>query len=348
MKRYVASNDTLYRGLTMNNTNLIGQWIRRFLLEYSVRERNLAHNTQVSYRDTLTLLLPFSAKWCKKPVDQLSIDDISPELIRSFLLHLEEDRGCSVATRNQRLATIHSLAYFIGSRSPQYLAWCTEIRAIPLKKTSKPVMCYLEKTEMDALLDAPDRKSRQGYRDYALLLFLYNSGARATEAACVTIADLNIDNSTASVRIVGKAGKVRHCPLWSLTCKVLTPLVSRRAPNEPIFLNRRAQPITRSGIYALVKRSAINASHRVVSIKKKKVGPHTIRHTTAVFLLRAGVDINTIRAWLGHVRIDTTNIYAEVDLEMKANALSHCEIMTLAPVKKQWQERSIMEFLKTL
>lgn len=332
----------------MNNTNLIGQWIRRFLLEYLVGERNLSHNTQMSYRDTLTLLLPFSAKKSKKPVDRLSIEDISPDLIRSFLLHLEEDRGCSVATRNQRLATIHSLAYFIGTRSPQYLAWCTEIRAIPLKKTSKPVICYLEKPEMDALLDAPDRESRQGYRDYALLLFLYNSGARATEAACVTIADLNLDGSPASVRIVGKAGKVRHCPLWSLTCKVLTPLVANRAPNEPIFLNRRSQPITRSGIYALVKRSATNASHQVASLKKKEVSPHSIRHTTAVFLLRAGVDINTIRAWLGHVCIDTTNIYAEVDLEMRANALAHCEIMTPAPVKKQWQDRRIMEFLNML
>lgn len=209
-------------------------------------------------------------------------------------------------------------------------------------------MCYLEKPETDALLDAPNRKSRQGSRDYALLLFLYNSGARANEAAHVTIADLNLEGSAASVRIVGKAGKVRHCPLWSLTCKVLASLVGGRAPNEPVFLNRRAQPITRSGIYALVKRSAVKASRRVTSLRKKEVSPHTVRHTTAVFLLRAGVDINTIRAWLGHVCIDTTNVYAEVDLEMKANALAHCEIMTPAPVKKQWHDRGVMEFLKTL
>lgn len=332
----------------MNNTNLIGPWIRRFLLEYLVGERNLQHNTQVSYRDTLTLLFPFSALRCKKPMDRLSIEDISPDLIRSFLLHLEEDRGCSVATRNQRLATIHSLAHFIGTRSPEYLAWNTEICAIPPKKTSNPVMCYLEKPEMDAILDVPNRNSRQGFRDYAVILFLYNSGARASETACVTIADLNLNGSPASVRIVGKAGKVRHCPLWSLTCKVLTTLVAGRTLNDPVFINRRSQPITRSGIYALVKRSAKNASLRVPSLQKKEVSPHTIRHTTAVFLLRAGVDINTIRAWLGHVCIDTTNIYAEVDLEMKANALAHCEIITPAPVKKQWRDKSIMEFLKRL
>ena len=210
------------------------------------------------------------------------------------------------------------------------------------------MMCYLEKSEMDALLDAPDRKSRQGYRDYALLLFLYNSGARANEAAHVTISDLNIEGSPASVRIVGKGGKVRHCPLWALTCKVIVPLIARRAPNDTVFLNRRAQPITRSGIYALVKRSAAKAGLRVPSLRKKEVSPHSIRHTTAVFLLRAGVDINTIRAWLGHVHIDTTNVYAEVDLEMKANALAHCEIMTPAPVNKQWHNQEVMEFLKTL
>lgn len=264
----------------MNEKNMIGPWIRRFLLEHLISDRNLTRNTQESYRDTLTLLLPFVSNKIKKPIDQFCIENISPDIIRSFLLHIEKDRECSVSTRNQRLAAIHALAGFIGMHSPEYIAWCAKIRAILLKKTPKPMMCYLEKPEMDALLDAPDRNTLQGYRDYTLLLFLYNTGARADEAARLIIDDLNLDSSLASVRIVGKAGKVRHCPLWSLTSSVLAPLVTR-AHNERVFLNCRKQPMTRFGIYDVVKRYALKASHRVASLGKKEVTPHTVRHYAA-------------------------------------------------------------------
>lgn len=209
----------------MNNITLIAPWIRRFLLEHLVRERNLALNTQASYRDTLTLLLPFASRKIKK---------------KTF------------------------------------------------------------------------------------------------------------EGPTPSIKITGKARKVRHCPLWSLTCSVLKPLVYGRDPDNRVFLNRRAQPITRFGIHGLVKRYAAKASEQEHSLRKKEVSPHTIRHTTAVFLLRAGVDINTIRAWLGHLSLDTTHIYAEVDLEMKTKALAHCEILTTGPVNKQWHKRGIMDFLKAL
>ncbi len=332
----------------MNSTELIGLWIRRFLMEHLIGDRNLTRNTQIGYRDAITLLLPFAREKIKKPVDRLTVVSISSEVIRSFLLHLKEDRGCCVATCNQRLAAIHALARFIGMNSPQYVAWCTEIRSIPFKKTSKPVVCYLEKPEMDALLDSPDRKSLQGSRDYAVLLFLYNTGARATEAAQMTIADINLDSSLSSVRIVGKGGKVRHCPLWKLTRDVLWTLVDGRKDEEKVFLNRRHQPITRSGIYALVKRHAVKASRRLTTLCRKDVSPHSIRHTTAVHLLRAGVDINTIRAWLGHVSLDTTHIYAEIDMEMKAKALAHCEIITSTPVKKKWHDHAVMDFLKAM
>ncbi len=332
----------------MNNIKLIGSWVRRFLLEHCVEERNLALNTQASYRDTLTLLLPFVGRKIKKSIDRISIEDISPNLTRSFLLYLEEDRKCCVATRNQRLAAIHALARFIGTHSPEYLDWCTRIRAIPLKKTPTPVMCYLEKTEMDAILDAPDRKTAQGSRDYALLLLLYNTGARVSEVAQLVIKDITFEGATPSIKITGKARKVRQCPLWSLTCSVLKPLVYGRLSDKRVFLNRCAQPLTRFGIYGLVKRYAAKASEKEHSLRKKEVSPHTIRHTTAVFLLRAGVDINTIRAWLGHVSLDTTHIYAEVDLEMKTKALNHCEILNTAPVDKQWHQRGIMDFLRAL
>ncbi len=167
----------------MSDASLLGIWVRRFLLEHLLGERNLARNTQRSYRDTLTLLIPFVAEKVHKTVDRLTVIDLSHDLLRMFLTHLEESRQCSVATRNQRLAALHALARFVGQRSPEHIVWCGQVRAIPFKKATRSVIPYLEKPEMDALLAAPDCQTSQGRRDYALLLFLYNSGARADEAA---------------------------------------------------------------------------------------------------------------------------------------------------------------------
>ncbi len=331
----------------MNNRTSIGPWVRRFLLEYLVEERNLARNTQASYRDTLTLLLPFASRVTRTPIDRLNVEAISPMVVRRFLQHLEDDRGCSVATRNQRLAAIHSLSRFIATHSPQHLAWCTENRTIPFKKTPHPVMAYLEKSEMDALLRAPDQRTSPGRRDYAVLLFLYNTGARADEAARLIIADLSW-RSSPSVRIVGKANKVRHCPLWTSTTKALGPLVAERELHESVFLSRRQEPLTRFGIRAIVKRCVARADPRVPSLQAKPVTTHTIRHTTAVHLLRSGVDINTIRAWLGHVSLETTNVYAEIDMKTKADALAHCEISPHNSNKPWRKEPALMAFLKAL
>jgi integrase/recombinase XerD len=332
----------------MANTNPVGPWVRRFLMEHLVGERNLTRNTQSSYRDTLVLMLPFIAEKVNKPIDRLLLEHISPELIRLFLLHIEQQRSCSVTTRNQRLAAIHAYVTFIGERSPEHIIWCAQIKAIPFKKTSKPAMPYLDKHEMDAILDAPDTSTMQGLRDYAVLLFLYNTGSRADEAAHVTVVDLELDRSP-SVKVAGKRGKIRFCPLWSLTAKTLQSLIAGRSEPQPVFLNCRGQAITRFGVHALVKRYALKASNNVPSICTKRVSAHTIRHTTAVHLLRAGVDINTIRAWLGHVSLDTTNVYAEVDLEMKAKALAHCEIFTSEKTSGSWKDKpELMAFLRAL
>jgi integrase/recombinase XerD len=333
----------------MNKNSLLGPWVRRFLLEHLVGERNLAYNTQKSYRDTLVLLLPFAAKIVRKPIDRMSIEDISAKIIRQFLLQLEEKRGCSVSTRNQRLAAIHALARFIGEHSPEHIAWLSQIHSIPFKKTSTPSIGYLEKPEMDALLNAPNHDSSQGLRDHALLLFLYNSGARASEAANLTIADLEL-NPPSSVKLSGKGNKVRRCPLWPATASKLASLVVGRKSYEPVFLNRRKQPITRFGILAIVKRSAQKASETLPKLSSKRVTTHIIRHTTAVHLLRSGVDINTIRAWLGHVSLDTTHVYAEIDLEMKAKALAKCDVPTSTSDNiDNWSNNpELMAFLKSL
>jgi integrase/recombinase XerD len=331
----------------MNDAISLGVWIRRFLLEHLVGERNLARNTQRSYRDTLVLLLPFVAAKLNKAIEQLTPTDLAVDMVRLFLTHLEESRQCSIATRNQRLAAVRALARFVGERSPEHIVWCGQLRLIPIKKTTKSVIPYLDRPEMETLLAGPDRQTPQGQRDYALLLFLYNSGARADEAAQLTIRDLRSEDFF--VRIVGKGRKERQCPLWERTVEALKPLIANRMPEDRVFLNRCRRPITRFGIHAMVERYAAKARAKVPSLANKRVSPHSIRHSTATHLLRAGVDINTIRAWLGHVSLDTTNIYAETDLEMKAKALATCELGAGPKSKKSWRENpQLMAFLRSL
>lgn len=331
----------------MRNLTLIGPWVRRFLLEHVVTERNLARNTQASYRDTLVLLLPYMSKLQKKAIDRLSVDDLSPSVVRSFLEYVEKERGCGGATRNLRLATIHSLAKFIALHSPEHVAWCSGIRAVPFKKTAKATLSYLDKPEMEALLTTPDLQTSRGRRDYALLLFLYNTGARADEAAHLSVSDITWGSAPA-VRLVGKGNKTRWCPLWSRTADTLKPLVAGRAAQDFVFLNRLGQPLTRFGIYSLVRRAVTQASRVLPSLAAKRISPHCLRHTCAVHLLRSGVDINTIRAWLGHVSLNTTNIYAEVDLEMKAKALAHCDLPEEVTTKPWHSDAGLIGFLKAL
>lgn len=332
----------------MDNPTLLGPWLRRFLLDYMIGERNLARNTQRSYRDTLTLLLPFVATHQQTDVDRLTVEQVAPDLIRRFLADLETTRRCSIATRNQRLAVIHALARFISAHSPEHVAWCGMIRGISFKKAPQPVIAYLEKDEMDALLAAPDQATAQGQRDYAVLLFLYNTGARASEATNVAVADLELTH-TPSVKLWGKGDKSRYCPLWSITVHTLVALIGDREPTERVFLNRCQRPLTRFGLHTLVERYAHKASMQMPPLATKRVSPHSIRHTTAVHLLRAGIDINTIRAWLGHVSLETTNIYAQVDLEMKAKALSLCEVDASQSSGAPWlEDKSVMAFLATL
>jgi integrase/recombinase XerD len=320
----------------------VGFWVRRFLSEHLVHERGVSRNTQQSYRDTFCLFLPFVAAQRKTAVDKLVIDDLSPNLVSDFLSHLEQARSCSVATRNQRLATLHAFARYTGNCSPEHVQWCTEIRSVPFKRAWINPVPYMEKDEIEELLQAPDRTSEYGRRDYALLLFLYNSFA---------IEDLAWDSTgTGSVKIQGKGRKVRYCPLWKKTMAELHCLIRGGDPGRSLFLNRYGETMTRFGIHTLVARHAEAAAEKVPSLKAKRISPHTIRHTTATHLLRAGVDLNTIRAWLGHVSLDTTNIYAETDLTLKAKALAACDPGGgRRRTTKQWRsDPSLMEFLRKL
>jgi integrase/recombinase XerD len=326
--------------------NLVAPWVRRFLVEYVIGERNYTPATQHSYRDTFRLFLPFTARQCRCAVDQLALVKVTPKVVRTFLVHLEQDRECGPATCNQRLAALRAWCGFVGINSPEHLEWSRQIRTIHFKKHAPASRKYLEKEEMKALLAAPDRQTAHGFRDHALLLFLYNTVARASEATRLTVGDVDLVRSV--VTLHGKGRKVRPCPLWKVTVAALRELVRDRGPGQAVFVSQRGGPLTRYGIHTLVERHAQRAALTNPSLRTKSVGPHTIRHTTAMDLLRSGVDINTIRALMGHASLKTTNIYAESDLDMKAKALALCE----APLKQIGPKRSvqkgIMGFLSTV
>ena len=346
LKPAVASKHS-QGGAVMTDRTSLGYWIRRFLLEYAASERNLSANTCTSYRDMLVLLLPFVAKRKGVAADALSVTDLSVELVRSFLVYLEQERQCCTATRNQRLASIHALARFIGEHSPQHVEWCTQIRMVPMKKGTTTSLTYLEKSEVDALLAAPDQSSTQGRRDHALLLFLYNSGARVSEGASLRIGD--IDWQSKSVRITGKGNKQRRCPLWATTLAHLRHLAGQRPAEANLFLNRRGEPLTRYGIHTLVERYVAKLRASMPPLQGKRISPHVIRHTTATHLLQAGVDLNTIRAWLGHVSLDTTNIYAETDLATKKRALATLARGRTRRATGSWSRQpDVMAFLRAL
>ena len=211
----------------------LGPWLRRFLAEYIVTERNLARNTRTSYRDAFSLLLPFVSRKLRKPVDRLAVRDLTSGLVLKFLAHLEEDRGCSVRTRNQRLAAIRAFARFVSSRDPAHVEWCGHIRAIASKKSMSLPVGWLTRTEMEALIAVPDRKASRGRRAYGLLLFLYNTGARVSEATQLKVRDLKLGLGNGGhdlATLHGKGGKTRQCPLWPETERVLAnEILDRRA-----------------------------------------------------------------------------------------------------------------------
>ena len=213
-----------------DDAHTLGRWVRRFLLEHLIVERNLSPHTQHSHRDTFRLLIPSVAARHHQDVDRLAVTDVSGAVLREFLRHLEAGRQCTVRTRNQRLAAVHAFATFVGERDPERIPWCGEIRAVPFKRYDRRGLCYLDKPEIDAVLAAPDRTTDEGRRDHGLVLFLYNAGARASEAAALTVGDVDRQaDGAGSVRLHGKGGKTRHCPLWPTTMRTLAALTEGRA-----------------------------------------------------------------------------------------------------------------------
>lgn len=331
----------------MREVNTLGPWLERFLLEHIVTERNLARNTQRSFRDTFVLLVPFVSDKAGKPPDRLDVRDLTADRILAFLTHLEDVRGCTVQTRNVRLTAIRAFARFVASRDPAHVGWCGHVRAIHSKKAMPEPIAWLTRKEVDAMLEVPDLKSIRGRTEHALLRFLYNTGARASEAAHLTAGDLQIgrgDGRHALVTLLGKGGKTRLCPLQPATERVLADLVRNSLATDAVFLSRYRKPYTRFGIYRLVERCA----SEVPSLAGRKVTPHTLRHSIACHLVQVGVDLNTVRAWLGHSRIDTTNVYAEIDMDMKAQAIALCDLVEPGSRRPWKEDKNLMAFLRSL
>lgn len=336
------------------NTDYLGYWTTRFFGEYIISIRNLSRNTLRSYRDMFRLLVRYMKKTKNISPNKILLSHLTKEALVSFLDALESRREVSGSTRNQRLAALKAFAKYLSLQAPEHLNWCGEVINIPKKRAEKKLITYLEKAEMEALLALPNTSTSQGRRDYALLLFLYNTGARAEEAASLRTSSLTLskrksDKVISIVTIVGKGRKTRRCPLWDKTTEVLINLTKGRQPDEPVFINRLGQQITRFGIYEMVTRYGKILEERMPAVKDKRISPHTIRHTTATHLLQAGVDINVIRAWLGHVSVNTTNIYAEVNLEMKAKAINACAPEVSAKRRIKWEnDEDLLSFLDNL
>jgi len=309
-------------------------------------QKGLSANTILAYRDAIKLLLCYAADTLNRSVEDLCVEEIDESLVLDFLDHVEHTRGCSARTRNARLAAIRALFGFIAREEPSLVLHCQRIRTIPLKRTQHKTVGYLEENEMQALLDAVDFNSRSGVRDNALLLLLYNTGARVSEIVGLNVADLRLDG-TAHVTLLGKGSKYRSCPLWPETVEALQEYLRQRTAKDPatqqLFLNANGSPLTRFGVRHIIGKLATAAK----TIAAKAVNPHTIRHTTAMHLLRAGNDVTMVSYWLGHADINTTHIYVEIDMEMKRQMLQKAG----APAVQKplpWQKPNILQWLNAL
>ena len=333
--------------------NALARALRDFFGNYLPGLRGVSPCTIQSYRDTLVLLLRFLASTkCIDPAS-LELEDVAPEHVIAFLAHLEKERHNTASTRNVRLAAIHAFFRHVAAYNPSALEQTQRILAIPFKRAKSQPIDYLEYNEIEAVLDSVDRSTSDGRRDYALLALLFNTGARVQEIVDLRAHDLQLTRPF-QVRLRGKGRKVRICPVWPQTAEVLRDFCAEReldlGSEAPLFLNHRGEPLTRFGVRYILARQCERAKATTPSMVGKKLHPHSIRHSTAVYLLKSGVDLVTVSHWLGHASINTTYRYTTVDLEIKREAIARAEPPTSHPqIPGGWRhDATILEWLESL
>lgn len=302
--------------------NPLPRLVESFFLEHLQRVRGASRHTVVAYRDALRLLFNFLNDTNRRSVADLRLEDLDVEAIAAFLDHLEAQRHNIPATRNCRLAAIRGFFRHLLRHDPTRAAQYHRVLALPAKRTRVSAASYLEPEEVHLILGQADRLIPAGLRDRALLLFLYNTGARVSEALDVRVRDIERAGPP-QVRLRGKGRKERICPLWRETLKTLAQLPAMRhgPPDQPIFLNARGNSLTRDGVAYILSKYARLAAHGAPALRQRRVTPHVLRHSCAVALLQAGVDVSVIRDYLGHASVATTSRYITTNLQMKRKVL---------------------------
>jgi len=327
--------------------------IKGFFTDYLPKVRGSSPHTAHSYRDSIKLCLQFLAKRGNISVSDLRIVDVGVEEIIAFLDHLEENRHNQAGTRNSRLAALHSFFRYVAGIYPEVLDQCQRILNIPFKRTTSRTVDYLEFEEITTVLGSIDRSKQDGRRDHALLSLMFNTGSRVQELIDLKANDLQLTRPF-SIRIFGKGRKERICPIWPETAHLLRQLLEERGidAREPVtvFTNHMGKPITRFGIRYLLAKHLQNAASIRPSLGKKRLHPHSMRHSTAIYLLKSGVDISTIASWLGHSSVNTTNKYATMDLEMKRQVLEKAKPLNEGSIPQgEWKQNpDLLTWLESL
>jgi integrase/recombinase XerD len=300
--------------------------LQGFFTDRLARQKKASPHTIAAYRDTCRLLLGFAQQQTGKAPNKLSLADLDTTLIGAFLHHLEEQRGNSHATRNARLAAIHSLFRYAAPRAPEHATVISQVLAIPPRRRERAIVSYLTPEETDALLAAPDRGTWHGRRDHALPLLAVQTGLRVSELTGLTRQDTHL-GAGPHVRCHGKGRKDRATPLTAQTVRVLKPWLAELgpAPGSPLFPTRAAGRLSTDAVERLVTKHTATAEQGCPSIKGKNVTPHTLRHTAAMTLLRTGVDTSVIALWLGHEDAETTQVYLHADMTIKEQALARIQ-----------------------
>lgn len=345
------------RECPMNSSTVsLGSILATFFNDHLKLQRGLRPNSITSYADAMRLLLQFTATTSRKRITQLSLDDLGADVVCQFLNSLEESRSNAVQSRNQRLAALRTFFEYVGQRFPERLEQAQKIAAIPRKRTPPPETIFLERDEIESTLSGLPTHGCHALRDRALLVFLYNTGSRVQEVADLRANTVYFD-PTPRVHLHGKGDKWRVCPLWEETASLLRRLLTEHgpggAPDRPVFTNARGTALTRFGIYKIIRRYTKQVVKKRSNGQLRPVSPHVWRHSTAVHLLEAGVEVNVIRAWLGHASLETTNRYAEITLRTKQAALEKCALPAAAdtriPRKPLWQtDAALLNWLQSL